>query len=86
MVCHSRRVASRLGVGGETLRKWSRRAEIDGGVRPGVSSAEQAEIPKLRKEVTELRRANDILRTASAFFRASSTAPRRNDRICGCAL
>ena len=60
-------VASRLSVGAETLRKWMRRSEIDAGVRPGVSTADQAEIRRLKKEVTELKRANEILRTASAF-------------------
>jgi transposase len=63
-------VASRLSVGAETLRKWMRRSEIDAGVRPGVSTADQAEIRRLKKEVSELRRANEILRTASAFFAA----------------
>jgi transposase len=78
-------VASRLNVGAETLRKWMRRSEIDAGVRPGVSSADQAEIRRLKKEVSELRRANEILRTASAFFASgASTVPRRDDPICGC--
>lgn len=45
-------VASRLNVGAETLRKWMRRSEIDAGVRPGVSTADQAEIRRLKKEVT----------------------------------
>ena len=62
-------VASRLGVGGETLRQWMRRAEIDARVRPGASSAEHAEIRKLKKKVAELRRANDILRTSAYFAR-----------------
>ena len=68
-------VASRLNVGAETLRKWMRRSEIDAGVRPGVSSADQAEIRRLKKEVSELRRANEILRTASAFFAAELDRP-----------
>ena len=63
-----RAVASRLNVGAETVRKWMRRSEIDAGVRPGLSSADQAEICQLKKEKQELRRANEILRTASAFF------------------
>lgn len=68
-------VASRLNVGAETLRKWMQRCEIDAGVRPGVSSADQAEIRRLKKEVSELRRANEILRTASAFFAAELDRP-----------
>ena len=60
-------VSSRLGVNSETLRKWLRRSEVDAGTRPGVTSEEQAEIRRLKKENAELRRANEILRTASAF-------------------
>ncbi len=55
-------VASRLNVGAETLRKWMRRFEIDAGVRPGVSTADQAEIRRLKKEVSELRRATGLHR------------------------
>jgi len=62
-------VASRLGIGSaETLRKWVRQAEVDAGTRPGVTSEESAEMRKLRAEVRELRRANEILKAASAFF------------------
>jgi transposase len=62
-------VASRLGIGSaETLPKWCRQAEVDAGTRPGVSSEEPAELRKLRAEVRELRRANEILKAASAFF------------------
>ena len=62
-------VASRLGIGSaETLRKWVRQAEVDAGTRPGISSEESAEIKRLRRENAELRRANEILKTASAFF------------------
>jgi len=60
-------VAEKLGPTAETVRKWVRRAEIDGGVRRGVTSEESAEIKRLRREVTELRRANEILKAASAF-------------------
>jgi transposase len=68
-------VSSRLGVNSETLRKWLRRSEIDAGTRPGVTSEEQAEIRRLKKENAELRRANEILRTASAFFAAELDRP-----------
>src|SRR4029453_18444755 len=68
-------VASRLGVNSETLRKWLRRSEIDTGTRPGGSSEERAESRRLRKENAELRRTNEILRTASAFFAAELDRP-----------
>jgi transposase len=64
------RVARQLGVGTESLRLWVRQAEIDGGIRAGVSTVDQAEIAELRKEVKELRRANDILQAAASFFGA----------------
>ncbi len=52
-------VAQRLGIGSaETLRKWYRQAEVDGGQRPGVTSQESAEIKRLKRENAELRRAN----------------------------
>ena len=70
-----RQVATRLGVGPETLRKWVRQAEVNAGLRPGVSESENAEIRQLKREVTELRRANEILRTASAFFAAEPGRP-----------
>jgi transposase len=70
-----RHVASRLGVGPETLRKWRRQAEIDSGARPGASSDEHAEIRRLKKENAELRRANEILKAASAFFAAELDRP-----------
>jgi transposase len=63
-------VSSRLGVNSETLRKWLRRSEVDAGTRPGTTSEELAEIRRLKKENAELRRTNEILRTASAFFAA----------------
>ena len=70
-----RHVASRLGVGAETLRNWRRQSEVDSGARPGVTSAESAEIRRLKKENAELRRANEILRAASAFFAAELDRP-----------
>jgi transposase len=61
-------VAEKLGPTAETVRKWVRRAEIDGGVRPGVTSVEAERIRQLERENRELRRANEILKAASAFF------------------
>jgi transposase len=73
-----RQIADRLGIGSaETLRKWVRQAEVDGGTRPGRTSEELAEIRALKKEVAELRRANDILKAASAFFAAELDRPSR---------
>jgi transposase len=62
------RVARQLGVGTESLRGWVRQAEIDDGQRPGMSSVEQQRIIELERENRELRRANEILKAASAFF------------------
>ena len=62
------RVARQLGIGTESLRGWVRQAEIDGGQRLGVMTAEQRRIAELERENRELRRANEILKTASAFF------------------
>ena len=62
-------VAEKLGIGtAETLRKWVRQAEVDAGQRPGVTSEESAEMKRLKRENAELRRANEILKAASAFF------------------
>src|SRR5438067_2373775 len=61
-------VARDLGLPPETLRKRVRRAEIDAGTREGVTSEEREEIRKLRREVHDLRRANEILKSASVFF------------------
>ena len=61
-------IASKIGCTAETLRKWVRRAEVDQGSRPGVSSTEREQIRELERENRELRRANEILRKASAFF------------------
>ena len=62
------RVARQLGIGSESLRGWVRQAEVDGGRRPGMTTAEQQRIAELEREVRELRRANDILKAASALF------------------
>jgi transposase len=67
------RVAGQLGIGPESLRNWVKQAEIDSGKRPGVTSAEQQRIAELEREVRDLRRANEILKAASAFFAYMST-------------
>ena len=65
-------------MSGETLRKWVRRAEVDGGARSGVTSAEQRRIAELERDNRELRRANEILKAASGFFAAElDPRPRR---------
>jgi transposase len=66
-----RRVGELLDVKPETLRGWVERAEIDAGQRPGVPSSVEARIKELERENAELRRANEILKTASAFFAAA---------------
>jgi transposase-like protein len=63
-------VASKLGMTPETLRKWVRQAETDGGSRPGLSTAERERIKELERENRELKRANEILKAAAAFFGA----------------
>ena len=69
------RVADQLGYGVETVRKWVRRADVDEGVKPGRSSEDAAKIKELEQEVKELRRANSILKSASAFFAAELDRP-----------
>ena len=61
-------VAAQLGINKETLRSWVRRADIDDGRRSGVSTGERTRIAELERENRELRRANEILKAASAFF------------------
>ena len=63
-------IAKKLSVNHETLRLWVRRAETDAGARPGITTDERARIKELERENRELRRANDILKAASAFFGA----------------
>ena len=71
------RVARQLGFGVETVRKWVNQADVDGGQRPGVTSEDNAKIRRLEQENRELRRANEILRSASAFFAAELDRPHR---------
>jgi transposase len=68
-------VAGKLGIAEESVRRGRRKAQVDAGQRPGTSSSEHAEIRKLRRENAELRRANEILKSASAFFAAEFDRP-----------
>jgi transposase len=61
-------ISAKLGMTRETLRRWVRRAQVDGGVRSGVTTAERERIRELERENRELRRANEILRAASLLF------------------
>ena len=61
-------IAPKIGCTAETLLEWLKRAQIDAGQRPGVTTADAQRIKELERENKELRRANDILKTASAFF------------------
>ena len=61
-------IGEQLGVHRETLRVWVRRAETDAGQRPGLSTDERKRMRELEREVKELRRANEILKSASVFF------------------
>ena len=61
-------IAPKIGCTAETLLQWVKREEVDSGQRPGITTAEAQRIKELEREVKELRRANDILKTASAFF------------------
>ena len=62
------RIAQQLGVHPEALRNWVRQAEVDRGARAGTTSADAERIKQLERENRELRRANTILRQASAYF------------------
>ncbi len=61
-------IAPKIGCSSQTLLTWVKRQEIDNGKREGLTSSERDELKRLQRENKELRRANDILRTASAFF------------------
>ncbi len=63
-------IAAKLSINHETLRIWVRRAETDAGERPGLTTDERTQIQELQKEVKELRRANEILKSAAVFFGA----------------
>ena len=63
-------ISKMIGINHETLRIWLRQAETDSGARPGLTTDEREELSKLRRDVKELRRANEILKSAAAFFGA----------------
>jgi transposase len=69
------RIGQQLGISADTLRGWVQRAEIDQGLRPGTTTDDATRIAELEREVKELRRANAILRSASAFFAAELDRP-----------
>jgi transposase len=72
-----KRIADQLGVHPEALRTWVKQAETDDGVRSGTTSTEAARIAELEREVRELRRANQILKSAASFFAAELDRPSR---------
>jgi transposase len=69
-----KRVADQLGIGVESLRSWVKQAEIDDGAKPGLSSEDAERIKRLEQENRELRRTNEILRKASAYFAQAETS------------
>src|SRR5690625_3353448 len=73
-----RRIAGQLDIHPEALRSWVKRAEVDGGHRPGVPSEVDERIAQLERENRELRRTNEILRTSAAFSPQRSSTARPN--------
>ena len=71
------RVAEQLGYGVESVRLWVRQTDIDSGDAAGISSADRAKMKSLEQENRELRRANEILKRASAFFAAELDRPQK---------
>jgi len=70
-------IAEKFGCSPETLRSWVRRVEVDQGRRDGMSTSDRERLKQLERENRELRRANDILRTASAYFAQAELDRRR---------
>ena len=70
-------IAKDFGISESCLFRWVRQAEVDAGARPGVTTSESEEIARLKRENGELRRANEILKAASAFFAAELDRPQR---------
>ena len=69
------RVGEQLGINRDTLRGWVKQVQVDDGARTGTTSSDRARMARLEKENRELRRANAILRTASAFFAVELDRP-----------
>jgi transposase-like protein len=72
-----KRIAEQLGINPETLRNWVVQAEVDAGHRPGTTTDDATRLVELERENRELRRANAILKSASAFFAAELDRPSR---------
>jgi transposase len=72
-----RRIGEQLGINPETLRNWVTQAEIDAGDQPGTTTDDATRLAELERENRELRRANAILKSASAFFAAELDRPQR---------
>jgi transposase len=72
-----RRIADQLGIHPEALRTWVKQAETDAGERPGTTSGDAERLAVLEREVRELRRANQILKSAASFFAAELDRPSR---------
>ena len=66
-----RSISSKIGCSPETLRDWIKKQAVEEGTIDGLSQSERAELTALKREIKELRQANDILRKASAFFAAA---------------
>ena len=71
------RVADQLGYGAESVRRWVAQTEIDGGDAAGMSTGDRVKMKTLEQENRELRRANEILKRASAFFAAELDRPQK---------
>ena len=72
-----RRIGDQLGIHPEALRGWVKKAEVDAGDRPGTTSSDAERLAALEREVRELRRANQILKSAASFFAAELDRPSR---------
>ena len=72
-------ISEQLGMRRETLRRWVLEQDVDQGMQPGLSTDDRTRIAELERENRELRRANEILKSASAFFAAELCATRRRD-------
>ena len=68
-------VAINVGIAVETVRRWMKQADVDEGIREGLTSAEQAEVVQLRRRMRRLEMENEVLRRATAYF-AASTLPK----------